>query len=347
MELKELIVSLAKLMSVSGNETLSHPALCDLIGEIFDEHSTDAVGNHLFIKRCGRENAPKILIDTHFDEIGMMVTDIRDDGFLTVTNIGGVDTRILPTGEVIVYGKQPIYGVIASLAPHLMKPEDKNNLKPIGEMMIDTGYPKETLEEYVSIGTPVGFKPIYKELQNGRICGKAFDDKACAACAICGIESCAAEDLAGDVYFLLSASEELGGRGAKVAGFGIRPDYALVIDVTHAAIPDVETRYLSPMDSGVVVEASAVTGRRLTNMMIDLCRRADVPYTVQASPSNTGTNANLLGTAGEGIPTVLVSLPIKNMHSAAEMLSLTDAEALVRTVAAFACSGEIAEVYGK
>jgi endoglucanase len=72
-----------------------------------------------------------------------------------------------------------------------------------------------------------------------------------------------------------------------------------------------------------------------------------VPYTVQASPSNTGTNANLLGTAGEGIPTVLVSLPIKNMHSAAELLSLTDAEALVRTVAAFACSGEIAEVYGK
>ena len=347
MELKELIVSLAGLMSVSGSEAVSHGALCDLVGHVFDEHSTDAMGNHLFVKKCGREGAPKILIDTHFDEIGMMVTDIRDGGFLTVTNIGGVDTRILPCGEVIVYGKKPIYGVVASLAPHLMKPEDKNKLRPIGEMLIDTGYSREELEEYVSIGTPVGFKPIYKELQNGRICGKAFDDKACAACAVRGIESVAAEDMAGDVYLLLSASEELGGRGAKVAGFGIRPDYALVIDVTHASIPDVQTRYLSPMDSGVVVEASAVTGRRLTNMMIDVCSRAGVPYTVQAAPSSTGTNANLLGTAGEGIPTVLISLPIKNMHSAAEVLSLADAEALVRAVAAFACSKEIAEVYGR
>ena len=335
MTLKELIVSLSGIMSVSGNERKNREALQALIGGVFDEYRTDALGNHLFIKKCGRPNAPRILVDTHFDEIGMMVTDIKEGGFVTVTNIGGVDTRILPASEVIIYGKEPVYGVFAAKAPHLSTAADMEKLTPLSEMLIDTGYSKEELEELCPLGTPVGFKPIYADLLNERLAGKAFDDKACGACAVFGIDAVQRRDLAGDVYFLFSAYEETGMTGARVAGFGIRPDYALVLDVTHASVPEAKDRYLPEFGSGVAVAASPITNRKLTRMVTDLCKSGNVPFTVDACPGSTGTNANVLGISADGIPTALCSLPLKSMHTYAEVLSMEDARALSRVVSLF------------
>ena len=347
MTLKELIISLCGIMSVSGHERRGSEALTGLVGDVFDEHRTDALGNHLFIKKCGRPNAPKILVDTHFDEIGMMVTDIKEGGFVTVTNIGGVDTRILPASEVILYGKEPVYGVFAAKAPHLSTAADMEKLTPLPEMLIDTGYTKEALEQLCPIGTPVGFKPIYRELLNDCLAGKAFDDKACGACAIFGIDAVQKRDLAGDVYFLFSAFEETGMTGARVAGFGIRPDYALVLDVTHASVPEAKDRFLPEFGSGVAIAASPVTNRRLTRMVTELCRTGNIPYTMDACPGSTGTNANVLGISADGIPTALCSLPLKSMHTSAEVLCMEDANALKKVVSAFIKSKEIAEVFGK
>lgn len=347
MTLKELIVSLSGIMSVSGNERKNREALQELIGGVFDEYRTDALGNHLFIKKCGRPNAPRILVDTHFDEIGMMVTDIKEGGFVTVTNIGSVDTRILPASEVIIYGREPVYGVFAAKAPHLSTAADMEKLTPLPEMVIDTGYSKEELEDLCPIGTPVGFKPIYADLLNERLAGKAFDDKACGACAVFGIDAVQRRDLAGDIYFLFSAYEETGMTGARVAGFGIRPDYALVLDVTHASVPEAKDRYLPEFGSGVAIAASPITNRKLTRMVTDLCKSGNVPFTVDACPGSTGTNANVLGISAEGIPTALCSLPLKSMHTSAEVLSMEDARALSRVVSLFIKSKEISEVFGK
>ena len=346
MTLKELIISLAGIMSVSGHERRGHDELDALIGEVFDEHRTDALGNHLFIKRCGRPHAPKILIDTHFDEIGMMVTGIKDGGFVSVTNIGGVDARILPAGEVILYGRETIPGVVAAKAPHLTAEKERDTLIPLSDMLIDTGYEKEDLEEISPIGTPVGFKPIYRELANDRIAGKAFDDKACGACAVFGIDAVPKKELAGDVYFLFSAFEETGLTGARTAAFGIRPDYALVLDVTHAAVHEVKDRYLPALGSGVAVAVSPITNRRLTAMTMDLCRTGNIPYTVETCPGNTGTNANVYGVTADGIPTALCSLPLRSMHTSGEVIALDDARALRSVVSAFIKSKEIAEVFG-
>ncbi len=347
LKVKELIPALCGIMSVSGQERRNGDALKALIGDVFDEHTVDALGNHLFIKRCGRPNAPRILVDTHFDEIGMMVTGIKEGGFVTVTNIGGVDTRILPASEVIIYGKEPIFGVFEAKAPHLTAASERDKLPTLQDMLIDTGYSKEELEELCPLGTPVGFKPIYRELANEVLAGKAFDDKACGACAVCGINAVDKSRLAGDVYFLFSAFEETGLTGARTAGFGIRPDYALVVDVTHAAVPEIKDRYLPPFGSGVAVARATVTDRRLTDMTVELCRAGSIPYTLDACPAGTGTNANVLGIAADGIPTVLCSLPIKSMHTSAEVLSVADAQALADTVSAFIQSHEIAEVFGK
>lgn len=346
MTLKELIIALSGVMSVSGNERRGGQELDALVGEVFDEHRTDALGNHLFIKRCGRPNAPKILVDTHFDEIGMMVTAIKEGGFVSVTNIGGVDARILPAGEVILYGREPVYGVVAAKAPHLTTEIDRDKLLPLSDLLMDTGYEKEELEEICPIGTPVGFKPIYRELANERIAGKAFDDKACGACAVFGIDAVAKRELAADVYLLFSAFEETGLTGARTAAFGIRPDYALVLDVTHAAVPEVKDRNLPELGSGIAVAVSPVTDRRLTTMTLDLCRAENIPYTLEPCPGQTGTNANVIGVAATGIPTVLCSLPLRSMHTSGEVISLDDARALCNIVSAFIKSKEIAEVFG-
>ena len=347
MTLKELIISLCGIMSVSGNERQGGEKLRSLVGGVFDEYHTDALGNHLFVKRCGHPHAPKILIDTHFDEIGMMVTGIKEGGFLTVTNIGGVDTRILPASEVIVYGKEPVYGVFAAKAPHLSTAADMEKLTPLSDMLIDTGYSKEELEELCPIGTPVGFKPVYRELQNECLAGKAFDDKACGACAIFGIDAVQKKDLAGDVYFLFSAFEETGLTGARVAGFGLRPDYALVLDVTHAASPETKDFHLPALGEGVAIAASPITNRKLTRMLADACRAANIPYSMRVCARSTGTNANVLGISADGIPTALCSLPLKSMHTSAEVLSMEDANALKRVVSAFIKSKEIGEVFGR
>ena len=347
MNLKETILSLCGLMSVSGNEKVASDELEAIVGSVFDEHRVDPMGNHLFIKKCGRENAPKILLDTHFDEIGMMVTGIKEGGFVTVTNVGGVDTRILQAGEVIIYGKEKVYGVFTSTPPHFRKPGDSDKLSPMDQLCIDTGYTKEALEEMIPLGTPVGFKPVYGELMNDRIFGKAFDDKACGACVVWALSDIPSDELAGDVYFLFSAEEEVGCRGAATAAFGVSPDYALIMDVTHAAVPEVQDRNLSPFDSGVAMSVAAATDRKLTFMVKDLCDKGEIPYTLHASAGSTGTNANVLGLVADGIPTVLCSLPLKSMHSAAEVISLKDAEALGNLTKAFVTSNEIAEVYAR
>lgn len=345
MELKELIIELCSLMSISGHEAHDKDKLMSLTKGIFDEVYIDNVGSFVFVKKCGRENAPKILIDTHLDEIGMMVTGYSDGGFLRITNIGGVDGRILQAGEVIIYGKETVYGVIGSTPPHLKKPTDGDKLKSVNELYVDTGYTTDEIKGIAPLGTPVGFKPIYTELQNGRLSGKAFDDKACGASAIFALANVEASELAGDVYFLFSVQEEVGpaSLGARVGAYAIKPDYALVMDVTHASIPEVKAHKEIALDSGVSISMSPVTDKKLTRATMALCKEKEIKYTVSVDASSTGTNANDIGLTYAGVPQVLVSVPIKNMHSACEVLSLADFKSLSDLTREFVTSERIAE----
>jgi len=348
-ELKELIFGMAGLMSVTGYTATDSDKLTKLIGGYFDEIRTDKIGNHFFIKRCGRENAPVILIDTHYDEIGMMVTDLKENGFLTVTNIGGLDTAILQAGEVIVYGKtedgerKDIYGVVASTPPHLRKPSEANKLKDISEILIDTGYSKEELSKYVRPGTAIGFKPKYTELQNGYIAGKAFDDKACAACAVAALSELEASDMSGDVVLQLSNFEEAGAGmvGALTGAFKVEPTCALVVDVNLGRTPDTKKNETVPVGAGARIRLCPITDRRLSKALIAAAEEAGVKHQVGASGGSTGTNTNVINLAGSGIPTVDVGLPLKSMHTSSEVISLKDAESLKEIVKLFVTSEKV------
>ena len=345
MELKELIFSLSSLMSITGSESYSTDKLNEIIGDVFDESYTDKIGNHIFVKKCGKENAPKIMIDCHFDEVGLMVTGVNDGGFLSITNVGGVDSKILQSSEVIVYGEREIYGVVSSTPSHLTKPNDAKKAKEISSLVVDTGLTKEELERIAPVGTPIGFKGKYSELIGGRLAGKSFDDKACGACVVDALSRVKKEELAGDIYFVFSTREEIGGAGAATSAYGIFPDYALATDVTFAWVAEVTDKKWSSMGTGIALSVSAVTDRKLTLASRKICDENGIKYTLRAEPNDTGTNANRIAVAYCGIPTVLASLPLRNMHTANEIISLDDAQALSDFVCEFVKSEEIAEVF--
>ena len=346
MELKELIISLSALMTVSGSEYRAKDRLCELVGEHFDEISTDRVGNIRLIKRCVKKDPSLVMIDTHFDEIGMMVTKIHDKGFLSVTSVGGLDLAVLQASDVIIYGKKTLRGVIASTPPHLRKASDSDKLPELADLLIDTGYEKEELENIVDIGTPVGFAPIYSELLGSTLVGKSFDNKACAACAIYGVATTQRELLAADVCILLSVHEEtVNIGGVAVGGFELEPDYAMVIDVNLAKVPDAPRRECVDFGGGVSISISAITDRRLTKMTEELCRANDIKFTRVAAPSSTGTNTPALNLTGRGVPTADVGLPLKSMHTPSEVISLDDANELAKLVSAFVSSEEIKEAF--
>ena len=352
MELKTLLKELSGLMSVTGYTHKSGEKLKALVGNAFDEYYSDSVGNHIFVRRCGKENAPKILIDTHYDEIGMMVTKVNKGGFLSMINIGGLDARILQASEVVVYGEdeegneKEIYGVIISTPPHLTKPSEVNKLKEIGELYIDTGYSEEELKKYVKLGTPVGFREIYRDLLNNRISGKSFDCKSCGACAVYAIANTPKEELAGDVYMLFSNFEETGASfgGAVTAGFRIDPDYAMVADVTGAVIPG-DSRKEPKMGEGPSITLSPITDRKMNKLLMELAEKKGIKLQREVAAGRTGTNTTALNLVGAGIPIVDIGLPLRNMHTYNEIISVDDANGMAEVMKIFITSKEIAEVF--
>lgn len=346
MELKKLIVDLSSLMSIGGFERFEREKLLALVGEEFDDCYLDNVGNQIFVKKCGRENAPRIMLDAHMDEIGMYVTEILEGGFLRVINIGGIDTGILQASDVIIYGKEErLFGVVASTPPHLASGAGKE-LPKIDELLIDTCYTKEELESKIRVGTPVGFAPKYTEMLNNKIMGKSFDDKACAACAIYATINIPREELAGDVYVMLSCCEEVTGMVAPGA-YALNPNYAMSIDVNLGRVPGTRKEETVDIGKGPSITISAVTDRKLTNMLIDIAKEKEIAHQISVSPTHTGTNAVSIQLAREGIPTVDVGLPLASMHTYNEIISLDDAQTLSDLIAAFIKDVKIADEFGK
>lgn len=339
------IESLCSLCSVSGSEMLTDDSVKNMFGSAFDSITVDAVGNHVLYRSCGREDAVKIMIDAHYDEIGFVVTEVLDGGFLRITNIGGIDRAIMQAAEVTVYGKERLSGVIISTPPHLRSEGKK--LPPIESLFVDVGigYTKDELMDIAPVGTVVTFDKCYKTLLNERFIGASLDNKACAAIAIDAIADIPRESLAGDIYLTLSCREETGRShgGAYVIANKIKPDYALVIDVNLANAPDVPTRESVKMESGISISYSPVTSRALTLASVELCNKNGIECQKKTEAHSTGTNAPAVNLAALGVPVVDVGLPLRNMHTYSELVSMLDCCSLWLFVKEFATSAELAE----
>ena len=338
-KIKQILNSLMDSFSLSGHELFGEDTIKALAEGICDEIKVDNMGTFLIIKKCGKENAPKLLIDAHYDTVGLMVTGIKKGGFLSVTSVGGLDTNILPSTEVTVYGKEKVYGIITSTPPHLRSGEPKS--PKLDKLYIDTGYSKEKIEELVSIGDPVVFKNTVDYIYGDYVTSAYLDDKACLCAALDALSKMDKSQMEFDIYLTASAQEETGKCGAARVAFDIEPDLAIVTDVNFAKTEDDDSFECIEACKGASIDISAITNRKISKNIMKYLTSEGVEYQVCCEPAHTSTNADFVSISGKGVPTILMSVPLKSMHTPSETVNLRDIKSLSDILVKIACQKDI------
>lgn len=326
MELKEIIKELTSMDGPSGREQAVAKRIKELLMPFANSVHIDAMGSVIGVKKCGKDNAPRLLLDAHMDEVGFVVTDY-DEGFLKFSVVGGVDARMLPGREVRILADQPVYGVIACLPPHVLSEEEREKAIEVKNLYIDVGFSADEVKKYVKIGTFGVFKGDFSELGEEYICGKAMDDRLCVAILLKVMENIKDDKLNFDVYFMASVQEELGMRGAQPGAFGVAPQYAIALDVTHAATPDEPSGpEVFKSGCGSIITVGPNIGSKMYDGMKSYAEENNLPYAVEVAAGGSGTNAWAIQTSREGVCTGLISVPLKYMHSPMEVCRMSDAE---------------------
>lgn len=337
MDIKNTLEQLSATGAPSGFEGAAAAVAVELLRPLMDEVWTDTLGNVLSVRRCGKENAKKLLLDAHLDEIGLIVTG-AEDGFLRFRTIGGMDPRMLPDRELTILTQPPLFGVVACLPPHVLKPGESDKSTPITELYIDIGMTQEETLNAVPVGTPIVYRGSTFPLGEEQVCGKALDDRACFVTLLRAAELLKDNTLDVDLYIMGSVCEETGGSGAKVGTYAVAPDWCVAVDVTHGKTPDAP----NPKDrvcelfQGPAIGVGPNMTRWMTERMMEKAKGAGIPYQLEVMEGRTGTNGWHMQTIREGIATSVVSLPLKYMHTPIETVALEDMEQVAKLLAAFA-----------
>ncbi|MBR7093013.1 MAG: hypothetical protein IKI50_07535 [Clostridia bacterium] len=287
-------------------------------------------------RRCGRPDAPVLLLEAHIDEVGFVVTNTDPAGFLKVDACGHADERVLEAQPVLVYTEDgPRPGVFCSTPPHLRKDGDPR--PALADRGIDAGlHPGEQ----VPAGTFAGFAPHF-ETYNGQVCAKALDDRSGVYAVLCALEQTLGRPCAWDIAVLFASGEELGCRGAAPAAFAAAPQAAIAVDVSFAYVPGSQAHACGRMGGGVMVGVSPCLDKRLSDDMIWLARQKNIPYQCEVMGESTGTDADRITLTRGGVPCALLSIPLKYMHTPVEKTAVCDIQAVADLMAAYIEEGEM------
>lgn len=331
MDVKKLLKEVTALPGVSGHEETVSRTLAEHFRPFVDEVTVD---NMFSVIAHKKGTGPKVMLCAHLDEIALMVTHIEDDGSLRLGNVGGVDPRILPASRVWVHGREKLFGTIGALPPHLMSAADRANNYTLDNLHVDIGLPAEKAKALVRIGDLVTFDGPVGELLGGQISGKTLDDRACVAIMLRAAEMLQKMVCEADVYFVCSSQEEVGGRGAETSAFAIAPDLAVVLDVDFAQTPTCPSGTALPLDAMIVTHGPFVQPK-LNQRLIDCAKKHHVKLNANVASRSTGTDADDIGLSRAGVPTVLLSLPEKYMHTSVETVDTNTMEEGARLLAHF------------
>ena len=338
MDIQTTLERLCALSGPSGFESGAARGAMELLRPLVDEVYTTRLGSVVGVRRCGRADAPKLLLDAHVDEIGILVTG-EEDGFLRFRTLGGVDPRMLCDREITLLTEPPLFGLVACLPPHVQTAEDMNKSVPVSELYLDVGLSPEEAKARVPIGTPGVFRGGCTPLGEDQCCGKALDDRACMTAILYALELLKDEKPDVDLYVLFSTQEETSSAGAVTAVNAIAPDICVAVDVTHGRTPDGPKDKTFALGGGPAIGMGPNMSRSLTKALVSLAKRDGLSYEIEVMSGHTGTNAWPMQICREGIATAVVSLPLKYMHTPVEVVSRTDLESTARLLAAFVRSG--------
>lgn len=340
MTLLELTKTLCAMAGPSGFETSVGNWIAEYVRPFADEVRTDMMGNLVAVKRCGKPGAKSLMLDAHMDEIGFIVTAV-EDGFLKFANIGGVDPRMLPAREVRVLSDPPLFGVIDTMPPHLLKDEEMGKAIDEDRLCIDIGMSQEAALKAAPPGTPVVYASGCEELGENQLCGKAMDDRSCAAIILKAFEDLSGKDLRVDLYCMISTQEEVGLRGAMVGAWNLAPDYAIVVDVTHAKTPDGK-EVLTEAGKGAAIGIGPNMNNAMTKALFRIAEEKEIPCQPEVCPGgHSGTNAAAIQVSRQGVATALLSLPLKYMHTPLETARCEDMDSIRRLIVAYAETMEV------
>ena len=334
----QLLEKLSNLSGVSGYEQGVAEYVSELFGKYCDDVHTDPLGNVIAVKKSNVPNAPKLMIEAHMDEIGLMVTDIDDNGFLSFTEVGGIDVRILLANEVVVHGKDDVYGIIGAKPPHVISVDERKKTVPMDGLYIDTGYSKQQISKLVEPGDIVTFRNKTMLLKNGAVSTKSQDDRTSVAVLASIMKKLQHYRAGCDIYYCACVQEEVGLRGAKTAAYGVNPDMAIVIDVCHASTPDSGSDGVFDFGSGAILAKGPNIHPLLLDAVIKAMDDAGISYELEIEGGNTGTDAWAIQVSRCGIPTVLFSIPLRYMHTPVETVSCGDLDCIVNAIGAFVTS---------
>lgn len=329
MDLKELCFDLSSEAGVSGYETKA-AALAESCLKKYMKVSRDRLGNVIGTTDKGKLH---ILLDAHLDQIGLIVKGFDEKGFVLFDKVGGADLRVLTGAEVILHGEEDIFGVICSVPPHLSKGDDKK--LDINTMAIDTGYSKDEISGLISIGDRITMRNSQHDLIGDRISSGAFDDRCAVAAILYALELVAdkLDNIRLSVVF--SSREETSGSGAKTGSFLLMPDYSIVVDVGFGDDPYTADSETIKLGKGPSIGIAPILDAEFTKELIELAKEKAIPYQHDVMGRTTGTNADGITVTGAGVKTALLSIPLRYMHTANEIISLSDVENTGKLIAEY------------
>jgi len=339
---EQSLAFLRKLLTVpspSGFEPKIQRVWCDYVREFCDEVRTDSYGNAIAV--LNPKGRPRVLLDGHCDELGLMVKHIDEKGFIYFQKIGGVDPAMLRGKRVDIHAAagRVVRGVIGATAIHLQERGKDPKVPKTHECWIDIGAAdQKDAKRQVSVGDPIAFVDEF-ELLNKRVAvARACDDRVGIWAAAEALRVASASKINCAVYACSSIQEEVGCHGAKMNVFNIEPDAALALEVTHATdSPGIEAKRFGEvkLGGGPTVSIGRENHPALVQRLRKVAKKARIPLQIETFSLVGGTDALAMWTQLGGVPAAVVGVPDRYMHSTVEMVDLRDLDRTVRLIAAF------------
>lgn len=329
--------------SPSGHEARGQKVWLEYAGKFADETFSDAYGNAVAVFNKG--GSPRLMLAGHADEIGMVVNYINNDGFIYVKKIGGIDPGITKAQRVTIHSRKgPVRGVVGNVAPHLTKNDKERKVPEIHDLFIDIGVSsKKDAEALVRIGDPMTLVDEFELLRGDLAISRAFDNRigTFAVAETLRLLKEGKKKINAEVCAVSNIMEEVGLLGARQIAYSLKPDAALVVDVTHATdYPTVNQQRHGEIKigGGPSLTHGGCNHPEIVDRLEELAKAAKIELQHEAMSATSGTDTDVIFWTRGGIPSALISLPNRYMHSPVELVSLKDLEQIPQLMAAFAGS---------
>ncbi|MFN8379505.1 MAG: M20/M25/M40 family metallo-hydrolase [Anaerolineae bacterium] len=335
-DVKAHLRTLVEAHGPPGHEDAIRDLLRKEWAPLVDSLEQDRLGSLIGIKRATRpsDSPRRIMLAAHMDEIALMVSGLLD-GFILVNRVGGIDARVLPAQPVLVHGRQPLPGIVAAKPPHLLTAAARSKYTPVDELLIDVGLPPEEVHSLVRVGDLVTLDVPMLDLLGTKVAGKAMDDRACVAAVTHCLHELQGMHHDWDVLAVATVQEERGLMGAKTAANRVAPDIAIALDVCFAPQPGVDSDATCEMGGGPGFGVGPNFHPKLLERIRETARQHEIKLQDDILPGNSGTDAWAIQVALEGVPTALLEVPLRSMHSPVETVDVRDIERTGRLMAHF------------